>query len=499
MRLLPRRRRARSDARLETALRASLTEHARHAPAADVLAERILAAVDAPPPARDLYGAPAAPGRRAWRTWATPLVAAASVAAVAGAVVGVARLTDGPSRPVAAPPLTRSAPSTQGTSRPSSDRAYSTLRRNPAASASGTALPHRGSGRRYVPPPAPSAVPKLNSVRVLDLTFTGADDGWALASADCLYRSGRCTAVLRTRNGTRWAGIKGAAFNVPGVGNCAAPCVQHLRFANDTVGYAYGPSAMFMTTDGGRSWQQQPGGALAVETLDDNVIRVVAQGTGCPGPCHVQVETAAIGSTVWSLADMPSTSPPGSGWYGTGVQFARGAGGDAYLLLQGNPAGGAGTATSQLLRSVDAGHTWSSAGEPCPQLSGEVDSYQVAAAGGGRISVLCATRQAPQRWFVATSTDAGAHFSAQPGTIPPVAAGRLLNGDPTTVLVCTGRRMARSADGGRSWSLVSRPVGPFAFLGFENSHVGRAVTVHGNAIWTTRDGGATWSRSDAFR
>ena len=495
MRFLARGRRARSDALLETALRASLTEHARHAPAADVLAERILAAVDAPPPARDLYGAPP-PRPRAWRSWATPLVAAASVAAVAAAVVGVARLTDEPARPIAAPPLTRSAQSTSQ----SSDRAYSTLRKQPAASASVSARPRRAPSQKYVPPPPPgSAVSKLQNVRILDLTFTGADHGWALASADCLYRSGRCTAVLRTRNGTDWAGIKGAAFNVPGVGDCAAPCVRHLRFANATVGYAFGPSAMFMTTDGGRSWQQQPGGALALETLDNNVIRVIAKGTGCPGPCSVQVETAAIGSTVWSLADMPPTSPPGSGWYGTGVQFARGTGGDAYLLLQGNPAGGAGTATSQLLRSVDGGYTWSSAGEPCPQRAGEVDSYQVAAGDDGRLSVLCATRHAPHRWFVATSSDAGAHFSAQPGAIPSAAAGQLLNGDASTVLVSTGKRMARSTDGGRSWRLVPRPIGPFAFLGFESSQVGRAVTVYGNAIWTTRDGGLTWSRSDAFR
>ncbi|HET6876522.1 MAG TPA: hypothetical protein VFH38_03240 [Jatrophihabitans sp.] len=488
MRFLPRGRRARADAHLEAALRATLTEHARHAPAADVLAERILAAVDAPPPARDLYGRP--PARpRAWRSWATPLVAAASVAAVAGAVVGVAHLTAGTPRPVAAPPPPQSSPVQH-----SGDRVFSTLGHPHARSRS------RPSPRSSYasPPPSASVAAGLRGVRVLDLTFTGTDDGWALASADCLYRTGRCTAVLRTRDGTHWSGMPGAAFNVPGVQHCAAPCVTHLRFADDRVGYAFGPSTMFMTTDGGRSWQRQPGGALALETLDGNVIRVVAKGTGCPGPCHVQVETAAIGSTVWSLAQLPPNGPPGSGWFGAGVQFARGVGGDAYLLLQGNPAGGAGRATSQLLRSTDAGRTWSTVGEPCPQSGAEVDSYQLAAGGGGRVSALCATRQVPQRWFVATSTDAGAHFAGQPGTIPPAAAGGLLNGDPATVLISAGRRIARSTDGGRTWTLVARPAGPFTFLGFENAQVGRAVTRRGNAIWTTRDGGLSWTRSAAF-
>ena len=53
--------------------------------------------------------------------------------------------------------------------------------------------------------------------------------------------------------------------------NCAGPCVKHLRFANDRVGYAYGDDALFMTNDGGRSWSPEKGGAILLESLDKNV------------------------------------------------------------------------------------------------------------------------------------------------------------------------------------------------------------------------------------
>ena len=65
--------------------------------------------------------------------------------------------------------------------------------------------------------------------------------------------------MFRTTNGKTWTSMPGAAFNVPGVESCADPCVEHIRFANDKVGYAYSSSALFMTLDGGADWVQQPG------------------------------------------------------------------------------------------------------------------------------------------------------------------------------------------------------------------------------------------------
>jgi photosystem II stability/assembly factor-like uncharacterized protein len=445
------------------ALRASLTEHARHAPAADALAERIIAAVDTQPPARDLHRVPL----RGWRTWALPLVAAASVAAVVGGALAIEHFsTQADKSPAAGSPTI-------------------------LQSAAPTGLPSAPTSAPSTTPSTPISLDTstLHGVDILDLTFAGVDDGWALASANCVTGSGRCTALLRTTDGKTWKSMPGAAFRVAGVQNCADPCVTSIRFADDKTGYAFGPTALFMTTDGGRNWTRQPGGAQFLETLDSNVVRVVADSpSGCPGPCNVRVQTAAIGSTSWTTAQLR----PG-GVSASSLAFSRG-GSDAYVLAEANPAGGASNETSTLYRSTDDGRTWKAAGEPCPQLqSAEVDSTAIAAAPGGRAAVLCRTRQAPQRYFVATSTDHGATFAGQPGTTPPATAEQL-TGDPTTVLVTAGSGLSRSPDGGNTWQRVPGVTGQITFVGFESDQVGRAVGDSGRAIWTTRDGGVTWSK-----
>ena len=457
---------------IELALRASLEQHARQAPRADLLAERIIHAAD-----RNSAGRRTS--RRGWRTWGLPLIAAGAVGAVVAAVIGIQDAQSGPSHPQAGhsgtPPVRHSSPQATGTAAPTA-----TTTAVPSAQTT-TAVP----------------VSELHQVQLLDLTFVSVNEGWALASADCIRGSGRCTALLHTTNGKDWQSVSPTPFNVPGVKKCAAPCVDHLRFANARTGYAFGPSALLMTTDGGATWQRLKGGALYLESLDDNVIRVTASHTGCPSWCDVRVETSAIGSTSWTPAALPG------GLQGYGVQFARG-GHDAYLLSLGHPAGGGQRATSVLFRSTDDGRTWHAVGEPCPQPGSEVDSYTVAGGGGDVVTVLCSPRQDNGRWFVATSGDAGMHFSSQPGDIPRSAAGpwlpsanpgvstSLLTGDPTTVLVSAGRTVALSRDGGRSWSPVPAVTGQPSFAGFESTTVGRIVT-GGNTIWTTRDAGAHWT------
>jgi hypothetical protein len=439
-------------------LRESLARHAAEAPRGDLLAERIVHAAD-----QQSAAARGGRGRR-WRTWALPAVAAAAVGGVVLAVMSIENYHPTPS----APPASSPQPSVLRSSQPAPSSTA------PTPSTTG---------------PAPSNVPALTGVRILDLTFVGEDTGWALASADCLTGAGRCTALLRTTDGLRWDSMgAGIAFNVPGVSaGCATKCVTNIRFANTDVGYAFGPNAFFMTTDGGSSWQQRPGGALQVETLNQNVIRVTANpASGCPGPCNVRIETAPIGSPTWTPARMPD-----AGLGLAGVQLSRG-GHDAYLLLTRNPAGGAGSATSTLLASTDNGATWRSLGEPCPQAGQEVDSTAVAAGGGDRVSVLCMTRQAPNRYTVATSSDAGLRFTPRPGRVPAAIAPGLLTGDPDTVLVAAGSGLARSVDGGRSWRTVPDVTGRVTFVGFESGRVGRAVTDDG-VIWTTHDAGKTWT------
>jgi photosystem II stability/assembly factor-like uncharacterized protein len=174
------------------------------------------------------------------------------------------------------------------------------------------------------------------------------------------------------------------------------------------------------------------------------------------------------------------------------VQFARSKT-DAYLLMTANPAGGASRETSTLFRSTDAGRTWSSVGEPCPQSSGESDSVAVAAGADSVVSVLCMHRLGTHYAQLLTSSTAAGSFLAQ-GAIVSFQAPALLAGDPNTVLIAADERAAlRSTDGGASWQRLPQLPRGITFVGFENSQVGRVVAQHGRSIWTTRDGGRTWT------
>ena len=448
------------DERLTEALRDSLARHAAEAPRGDLLAERII--TDA-----ERAAGPRGRSFRNWPTWSLPLIAAGAVAGVVAAVVAIQNFR----------------PSASGTNQPGTSP--SAVQTTPAP---GSTAPEPSTQTTIGTSPTASAPPGLSNVQVTDLSFVGDDDGWALGSADCVRGPGRCTALLRTTDGTHWTGMPGADFNVADAqGQCAEPCVQSIRFANDQVGYAFGQSAFFMTEDGGRSWQRQPGGAIALETLDGNVIRVTGSGSGCPGPCITGIETSGVGSTDWTASKFHLDA---SAFVG-GVRLARGNGGDAYLLVTRNPAGGASDETSTLYVSTDSGSTWQGVGEPCPQTGQEVDSFAIAGGGQGRVSVLCERRMAPPNYRVATSTDAGLHFTTQPGEIPHYPA--VLAGDPATVLVAGGLGgMARSTDGGGTWHQVSDVTGDIGWVGFESTTVGRAVSADGSTIWTTRDGGLTW-------
>jgi photosystem II stability/assembly factor-like uncharacterized protein len=443
----------------EDRLRASLRRHAAEAPDGDRPAERILREAARPVPSRRR--------RRGWRTWTLPLAAAGAVAAIAATLVGVNQVHHS-----AAP---------AGTTVPTATQVMT--------HAAAPTVPHTTAA------PSPTVPAGLSHVRVLDATFVGPDDGWLLATADCLGKPGTCTAMLRTVDGgAHWTSFKPPPANVPGIGNCAAPCVDHIRFANADTGYAFGPSAFFVTTDAGTHWTQQTGAAVALETLDNNVIRVSAVPAGCGPPgCGYAVQTSSIGSATWTSRSLPRYL----GGMTTGAQLSRG-GHDAYLLVTGHPAGGASSAISTLYVSTDDGATWSDRGEPCPQAggpAGEVDSVAIAAGGADRVSVLCVTRQSPQPRIVATSRDHGLHFAVLSPT-PGYGAG-LLAGDPTTVLLVAGQSggpaVYRSVDAGRTWQVPPGLTGGVSWVGFESTTVGRIVSDTGRTIWTTHDAGAQWT------
>jgi photosystem II stability/assembly factor-like uncharacterized protein len=326
--------------------------------------------------------------------------------------------------------------------------------------------------------PAPKIVVarRLHDVRVVDATFVGPEDGWLLATADCAGGSGTCTAMLRTSDGgAHWTDTAPPPADVPGVGDCADPCVEHLRFATTQIGYAFGPGFLFMTTDGGTHWTKQLGGAEALEALDGNVIRVRPVIAGCTLGCTYSVETSLIGSTRWRPRQQV-----------TAYQLALVRGGhDAYVLTLPHTSG---NAVNVLYRSTDDGRSWSVAADPCARDGEQIYTSAIAAGSGGDLSVLCPF--GPDQSFVAVSTDRGSSFTAR-GTLPGSGADEIA-GDPGTVLLAAGDGLwghatgaVRSTDGGVSWQRVPGINGRIEWLGFESATVGHIVSADGRTIWTT--------------
>jgi photosystem II stability/assembly factor-like uncharacterized protein len=457
---------------IERELRDSLAENARRAPAGGGLAERIIADAQR---GRGAHDRPSARSR--WRAWSLPAVAAACVAGVVALIAIVASLQHPQTHSASTSSLHTTPPPTSAavtSSAPASTAASS----NPATSNAPTSSAP-GTGR----------VP--DGFTVSDLTFVGSEEGWALGSAQCLNNSAkRCIALLWTTDGGQhWGSVKNPAANVSIAGKCDAPCIEHIRFADDKVGYAYGQNALFMTTDGGAHWTRQAGGADALETLSHNVIRVTDTGN-CPPACSYEVWTAPVGGSEWQKAGLPGSVN------GDSVLLSR-TGDAAYLLIRQNPAGGAGSEQSTLLASSDDGRSWQKRDTTCPQSSGEIDANLMTTADDGSVTLLCTPRLGSGPQFTVTSTDGGSTF--RPGrrqALGSFSAGAL-GAASNSVLLVSSDDTYRSSDGGQTWSRLGAnsgsDPGQVSWIGFENGTVGRAISTDGRTVWTTTDAGSTWT------
>jgi hypothetical protein len=447
---------------VEAALRASLAENARHAPRGDVVAAEVLATVARPAPA------PVHPVRR-WGSWTLPLIAAGSVAAVAAALVGVGAAHHSathhapPASHAVPPPSPSSAPVTPGPS--------------PTAITGSTIAKNVG----------------LTHFRVSDLTFVGADNGWAIGLADCLSGSpGACPAMVRTTDGgLNWHSMKPPPTVVPGSGGCGklSQCAQYIRFATQQIGYAYGLNAFFMTKNGGASWTSEVAGVAALETLDNNVIRVLVE-PWCGTCAPVRAQVAPIGSTTWTDVALPG--PVGT--LGS-VTLSR-SGHDAYLEEYGDGTLPSGHPQGVLLVSHNDGLTWANKGEPCSAVAGgTLVTVSITTAPDGSVSLLCGSmNQGAGPEYISTSIDQGQTF-----TPAAASAGQsidMIGAASARVLVASAGGLSRSVDGGASWNQVLSPptqTSGFTFLGFESATTGRWVSGDASTVWTTHDAGQTWT------
>jgi len=359
------------------------------------------------------------------------------------------------------------------------------------------------------PAPTGNAGSGLAGAFVMDLTWVSSADGWALAAAPCAR--GLCPRIARTEDGGRsWSELADPPADLPGgqVDCTVRACVSGLRFASGTIGYLFGP-ALLMTRDGGRTWTPVPG--PPVESLEPgagDVVRVVYDHTGCPGPCHRVIEAAPAGSSDWRVL-FASLSGHGPSRAVT-AQVIRAGPQVIYVPVYGDLAAGAGSAQVAVYRSRDAGRSWDWLADPCggrgPTARAATD---LAAAPGG----LCAPASgAPTRGYtVVTSNDDGNTWgpsrpvpASARFTPDLIAAARPSDLVITNSLIAGGGpyayQLAVSTDGGAHWATVVndpeqiRPTAPYAsYLGFQNASVGRWIG-DPHTIWTTTDGGRHWTK-----
>jgi len=334
----------------------------------------------------------------------------------------------------------------------------------PASAAAATAAPlapatAAPASSARVPSPAPAAAPAPapppNAVAV---DFAGTRHGWAIACG--VGPGAECTIVATADGGTAW----GAEYRI------AAP-LAHLQFLNAADGFATGGAAVLATTDGGASWtlRRQSGAAL------HGVDFLTAQ-TGWATSAGALARTAD-GGAHWSPVTVPGTCTLGS------VDFSTPSDGWA---------GGRGPGGPCLLRSTDAGRTWTSV----------FDSAAASALQPGLAAWEQANGVATPGAVVANmkgDCPVGVHFTSADSGWLTLNCGVYYTG---------GLVVLHTADGGRSWRYAWGVAGclmgcngttggylPLFFLDPDTAwRLGPAGKAAGiPTVQRTLDGGRTWS------
>lgn len=297
---------------------------------------------------------------------------------------------------------------------------------------------------------------------------TSQRDIWLLGTAPC--RSGRCSVVLRTRNGGR-SFTRAGAPPLPTQGTTPS-----LAFVDEHNGFAYlrgTRGALYATRDAGATWQRQP---------FRNVLAFATDGSTAYAVTHSRLERKPGSSSAWRAAALPFT--PNGGLVSLTARH-----GEVWLL--GSPAGR--HPHDLLARSADSGRTFTTRPGPCySDLGGTLvpASSQV-------VWAVCPTGMSGGAF---RSTDDGVTFT-QLRTRPLVNSAQLAAASGSTAVLFgngAGLRPMRTTDGGANWSPATTPRRPIDVfqVAFIDSHVGFALAQTGpqrQDLWRTTDGGAHWS------
>ena len=371
-----------------------------------------------------------------------------------------------------------------------------------------TTHPRQGAGPTGPTTHAPSPVPSTPPPSLQTIAFFNPTLGYGLFRQT---QGGFCEmAVAKTTDG-------GSAFAVPVP---VAPCDRFdatpsagLAFDDHGDGFLYG-AALFVTHDGGSSWQPdpQPGPVVSVEALGSSIWMLEAD---CAQPvsqttsqrCPLQVHESTDGGRAWtqSLVQPPSASVTGriGGWWGSLVRVSTSA---AYVVaapptpeLTPNVTT---PGTVPLYFTADGGRSWVQRTIPCGP---DAQRAMVSAAPTGTLFAVCGWFTqvgGQQRKAVLVSTDGGATWAKRATCAPfgcPLANGRLgvVNAVTSSTAYVIGSRgqLLETTDGGTEWStdtVTGENGGPADVVFFGPSE---GVVLATNHLWHTTDAGQSWSKT----
>jgi hypothetical protein len=327
-------------------------------------------------------------------------------------------------------------------------------------------------------------------------TWISPQQGWLLGAADC--PAGSCTVTVGSTNGgTSWKTL----------GSIAAPLtnedpagLMEVRFADPLHGWAFQP-ALWSTSDGGRSWQQDatPNGKPVIALAADGQVAYMAL-SGCD--FEQGLPDCKRGVTLWRLVPGQTAWTQVSLRLPVSIQASLAVfGATAYLVIPTFDS----TAADVLDVTTDGVH-WASRADPCSKPDGEYLS-SVAPWSGTNVAFLCqgdigfgyaAKRVVRSSDAAQTTSDAG----TEPlyGIVSQLAATP--NGTLVTATYSIGSWIYRNA-GGQTWTDVedlgdggigwNDPQFTTSQVGFVVHGPSACCGGHGvGELWQTLDGGLTW-------
>ena len=256
-------------------------------------------------------------------------------------------------------------------------------------------------------------------------------------------------------------------------------------FLNENLGWAANGyfSEVFKTTDGGTNWASQTTGAALgsshyfrnIEFLDENI--------GFLGTLNQKFYRTIDGGTTWNLVTNITPNPAAicgldcvgtSTIYGCGAYF-----GPAYII-----------------KSIDSGNTWqfidmSAYASALVEINFIDENIGFASGNNATGGVILKTTDGGTTWTQLLNTGTNGDYVWKLQILN--SNNNVLFGSVEAVTPNPGR-LAKSIDGGLTWTLQNAPESVVQAVGFLNENHGW-MGGHTTGFYETLDGGATWTNT----